>query len=359
MEFFLNYLHQKVPQADKSIPGYYRRALTSSEVLLVVYFIICFFLFPLINNGRWEWSPLVFALLSGCCLWMLKRGGVRINLIKYAVVSIGWVCWNVRYFGWNSGVQHMMTLILVFVFFNVYDKPVNKLLWFLAVLLIRVGLFYVSQQFPALYNMGTKANTIYQTLNTIAFFLMLTCTCIIFSTSIQETERQLRLRNQILYKEAGTDSLTGLPNRRLMIEQIEQYCVENRNQTFCVAIADLDYFKQVNDTYGHKCGDYVLMRLTKLFTEHAMERYSACRWGGEEFCFFMPEMNLDQAGIVMNDLCSEVRKMNLLYEGNEFSITLSIGVEEYDFASSLDELLDAADDKLYKAKNAGRNRVVV
>ena len=61
----------------------------------------------------------------------------------------------------------------------------------------------------------------------------------------------------------------------------------------------------------------------------------------------------------MNDLCSEVRKMNLLYEGNEFSITLSIGVEEYDFASSLDELLDAADDKLYKAKNAGRNRVVV
>ena len=51
--------------------------------------------------------------------------------------------------------------------------------------------------------------------------------------------------------------------------------------------------------------------------------------------------------------------MNLLYEGNEFSITLSIGVEEYDFASSLDELLDAADDKLYKAKNAGRNRVVV
>ena len=126
-----------------------------------------------------------------------------------------------------------------------------------------------------------------------------------------------------------------------------------------MAIADLDFFKQVNDTYGHKCGDYTLTRLTTLFKEHALERYSVCRWGGEEFCFFMPEMNLDQAGIVMNDLCSEVRKMNLLYEGNEFSITLSIGVEEYDFASSLDELLDAADDKLYKAKNAGRNRVVV
>ena len=61
----------------------------------------------------------------------------------------------------------------------------------------------------------------------------------------------------------------------------------------------------------------------------------------------------------MNDLCAEVRKMKLLYDGNEFSITLSIGVEEYDFSSSLDELLDAADDKLYAAKDAGRNRVVV
>ena len=112
MEFFLNFLHQKVPQAGKDIPAYYRRALTTSEVLLVVYFVICFFLFPIINDGRWEWVPLVFAVLSGCCLWMLKHGGVRINLIKYTVVSIGWVCWIVRYFGWNSGVQHMMTLII-------------------------------------------------------------------------------------------------------------------------------------------------------------------------------------------------------------------------------------------------------
>ena len=358
MEFFLNFLHQKVPKAGKEIPEYYRRALTSSEVLLVIYFVICFFLFPLINSGRWEWSPLLFALLSGCCLWMLKRGGVKINLIKYSVVCIGWVCWNVRYFGWNSGVQHMMTLILVFVFFNVYDKPVSKLLWFLAILAARVFLFHLSQLFSPLYNMSTQANIIYQTLNTITFFLMLACACIVFSTSIQDTERQLRLRNQILYKEAGTDSLTGLPNRRTMIEQIEQYC-RNKNKIFCVAIADLDYFKQVNDTYGHKCGDYTLTRLTTLFKEHALERYSVCRWGGEEFCFFMPEMNLDQAGVVMNDLCAEVRKMKLLYDGNEFSITLSIGVEEYDFSSSLDELLDAADDKLYAAKDAGRNRVVV
>ena len=73
----------------------------------------------------------------------------------------------------------------------------------------------------------------------------------------------------------------------------------------------------------------------------------------------LPGMNLDEAGAVMNDLCFQVEKMKLQYNGNEFSITLTIGVEEYDFASPLDTLLNAADEKLYMGKNAGRNRVVV
>ena len=162
-----------------------------------------------------------------------------------------------------------------------------------------------------------------------------------------------------MYREAGTDPLTGLPNRRSMIEQIERYCQENSDQMFSVAIADLDYFKNINDTYGHNCGDYTLVKLTELFTEHAMGRYSVCRWGGEEFCFFMPGMNLDEAGVLMNDLCFAVEKVKLEYEGHPFSMTITIGVEEYDFISPLEDLLDAADEKLYMGKNAGRNRVVV
>ena len=359
MEFFRNYLHQKVPRAGREIPAYYRRALTTSEWLLVVYFVVCFFMYPLINNGRWEWSPAVFLILTAVCLRMVKRGGVKINLVLYATLSVAWVAWNVRYFGWNSGVQHMMTLILVFAFFNVYDRPISKLLWFVSILMTRVALFYLSQQFPAIYQMGTKANTIYQTLNTIAFFLMLACICIIFSSSIQDTERQLRLRNQTLYKEAGTDPLTGLPNRRKMIEQIEDFCRDNPNTPFCVAIADIDFFKLVNDTYGHSCGDYTLIRITKLLTDHAEGRYSVCRWGGEEFCFFLPGMNLDEAGTVMNDLCFKAEKMKLKYGTHEFSVTMTIGVEENDYSSPLESLLEVADEKLYMGKNAGRNRVVV
>ena len=358
MNFFLDFLHQKVPADRGEIPPYYRRALTASEILQAVYFLVCFFLYPVINH-RWEWIPLLFIAFTGICLWAVKTQKTRTNLFLYAIACGGWVFWNVQHFGWSSGVQHFLTLMLVFVFFNVYDKPLYKILWLIVILAFRILLFSISQQVPAIYKMDTEANTIYQTVNTVAFFVMLACMCVIFSTSIQDTERQLRLKNQTLYKEAGTDPLTGLPNRRAMIEKIEEHYKTSGDQPFSVAIADIDFFKKINDTYGHNCGDYTLVKLTELFVEHSMGRYTVCRWGGEEFCFFMPGVNLDEAGVLMNDLCFAVEKMQLEYEEYKFSITITIGVEEFDFASPLEELLNTADEKLYMGKNAGRNRVVV
>ncbi|MBQ6399288.1 MAG: GGDEF domain-containing protein [Clostridia bacterium] len=358
MQFFLDYFHQQVPKAGKEIPPYYQRALSCTEALLIVYFLLSFFFFPLANN-RWEWMPLALAAGAAGGLWAVKTQPIRINLCIVALLSAVWVGWNVQAFGWSSGTQHFLTLMLVFVFFNVYDRPLIKLCWFLGILAFRVLLFSWAQRNPALYSMNNSANTIYQTLNTVAFFLMLACMCVIFSTSIQDTERQLRLRNQTLYKKAETDPLTGLPNRRAMVEAIDHFRQAEPQEPFAIAIADLDFFKHVNDTYGHNCGDYTLVKLTELFVQHANGRYQVCRWGGEEFCFFMPGQNLDEAGVVMNDLCFAVEQMRLNFEGQEFSITITIGVEENDFSSPLDELLAGADKKLYLGKSQGRNRVVV
>ena len=349
MEFFSDFLHQKVPKAGKELPIYYRKALSVSEILLMAYFLVCFFFYPLFL-GTWIWVPLVFVAGTWVALWMTKKSGMRQNLLIYAALCLGWVFWNVYAFGWNSGVQHFLTLMLVLVFFNIYEKPLIKIGCFIVILVYRVGLFSWSQQHTAAFTMDKAVNTFYQTINTVGFFMMLAAMCVIFSTSIQDTERELRLRNQTLYKEAGTDPLTGLPNRRAMIET---------EQFFTVAIADIDFFKNVNDTYGHNCGDYTLVKLTELFAEHSGGRYRVCRWGGEEFCFFMPGMNIDEAGVVMNDLCFAVERMKLKFEENEFSITITIGVEECDFTSPLEDLLKAADEKLYMGKNSGRNKVVV
>ena len=141
---------------------------------------------------------------------MAYHQNVRINLILFSSVSVAWIWWNVSKFGWGCGVQHFLTLTLVFVFFNVCDKPINKIIWFFTILAARILLFSLSRGLTD----TTDTGTLYQTLNSISFFLMLAAMCIVFSTSIQSTERQLMLKNQTLYKEAGTDPLTGHVVRR-------------------------------------------------------------------------------------------------------------------------------------------------
>ena len=358
MRFFLEFLHQKVPKQGSEIPQYYRRALIASDVLLVVYYLVCFFFFPVFTN-HWHWIPLILAAVTALGLRTVRTATLRMNLLLYSALCVAWVAWNVHMLGWSSGVQHFLTLMLVLVFFDVYEKPVSKIIWFAVLLAFRILLFSWSREHVSPFPMETTANTVYQTINTVGFFLILAVICVIFSTNLQDTERQLRLRNQVLYKEAGTDALTGLPNRRSMIEKIERFRKESPDQFFCLAIADIDFFKNINDTYGHNCGDYTLVKLTELLVEHSGGRYSVCRWGGEEFCLFIPGKNLDEAGMLMNDLCFAVEKMKLSYEGNDFSITITIGVEENDYASPLEDLINGADEKLYMGKEAGRNRVVV
>ena len=358
MRFFLEFLRQSVPKQGKEIPPYYRRALIASDVLLAVYYLVCFFFFPVFTN-TWHWIPLVMVVVTMLGLKVVRTSKLRTNLLFYSVLCVFWVAWNVHMLGWSSGVQHFLTLMLVLVFFNVYEKPVSKILWFVVLLAFRILLFSWSRQHTSPFPMEVAANTIYQTINTVGFFLILAVICVIFSTNLQDTERQLRIRNQVLYKEAGTDALTGLPNRRSMIERIERFRKESPDQFFCLAIADIDFFKNINDTYGHNCGDYTLVRLTELLVEHSGGQYSVCRWGGEEFCLFIPGKNLDEAGMLMKDLCIAVEKMKLSYEGNDFFITITIGVEENDYASPLEDLINGADEKLYMGKEGGRNRVVV
>ena len=143
-----------------------------------------------------------------------------------------------------------------------------------------------------------------------------------------------------------------------MLNEIDQFQRHFPEETFSVAIADIDFFKKVNDTYGHNCGDYTLRTLADLFRQKAGEAYTVCRWGGEEFCFFLPEKNLDQAGHVLFEICNDVRNMKLKFEDIEFSITITMGVEENDFTSPLKDILENADQKLYMGKNSGRDQVV-
>ena len=358
MKFLLDFLNQKAPRSGSEMPAYYRNALSISRKILCGYFLASVGMF-LWATGNWLIVPMVMFAATLVCLLCTDKIPTRTNLIIYAVVTLFWCAWFIHTFGWSCGGQHLLLPLLILAFFNIYDPPWLKAVYFMALLIFRMCLYAYSLQNTAVYAINMSQSVLIQSVNSVTLFIIMACLCILFSTNLQDTERQLRINNQELHREAGTDPLTQLPNRRAMLEEMERFCKSSPDMPFAVAIADIDFFKRVNDTYGHNCGDYTLKQLADKFRETAGTEYSVCRWGGEEFCFFMPGKNVDEAGSKMIDLNVAVSRMPLSFEGNDFSITITIGVEENDFRSPMEAILDRADRKLYMGKSHGRNQVVV
>lgn len=160
---------------------------------------------------------------------------------------------------------------------------------------------------------------------------------------------------------AKTDPLTGLLNRRGMLEQIEQEKIraERHKSHFSFIIMDIDHFKRVNDTYGHDAGDYVLREIAIHMKEFLRKQDILCRWGGEEFLVLLPDTDL-RGGIILAEKCrSRVEKEVFNYNQKELHMTMSFGVSvRLEADMDMDTCIKRADECLYEAKNTGRNKVV-
>jgi len=161
-----------------------------------------------------------------------------------------------------------------------------------------------------------------------------------------------------LEKLSLTDSLTGLYNRRHLMGTLASEVQRSRRlrRAFSVLLADVDRFKQYNDAFGHLAGDAALVKIAEVFRKTTRQVDCVARYGGEEFVVMLLEANLATATLVAERIRTRVAEQDL-GEGN---LTLSIGVAEYpDGGDTPEELIATADAAMYKAKNAGRNQVVV
>jgi len=161
-----------------------------------------------------------------------------------------------------------------------------------------------------------------------------------------------------LEKLSLTDSLTGLYNRRHLMGTLASEVQRSRRlrRAFAVLLADVDRFKQYNDTHGHLAGDAALVKIAEVFRKTTRQVDCVARYGGEEFVVMLLEANLATATLVAERIRARVAEQDL----GEGSLTLSIGVAEYpDGGDTPEELIATADAAMYKAKSAGRNQVVV
>jgi len=180
-----------------------------------------------------------------------------------------------------------------------------------------------------------------------------------FSIVRDVTER--KQYENLLRDLAGTDSLTGLLNRRKMMEEalIEEKRSQRSGKVFTFIFLDIDLFKKINDTYGHECGDYVLVTLAQILRSKLRQQDLCCRWGGEEFLILLPETTA-QGGVALAEKLRFVAlDHQFIYNKTKIPVTITLGVAQWRESLTIEECVNLADIALYRGKNGGRNRTVL
>ncbi|HBN56463.1 MAG TPA: hypothetical protein DD414_06775 [Lachnospiraceae bacterium] len=264
---------------------------------------------------------------------------------------------NVFCFGWDIGIQHLLLVLLVFVFFCKYRHEPFKISYSIFLFLLRLHLFYYCRSHEPAIILDDGLTNALQMVNTFFVFLSLGLVSYLFSSNTQEMEGKLIDYNRKLMKQANTDTLTGLYNRRRTMEYLANLLATADTQ-ISICLCDIDHFKRVNDTYGHNMGDVVLKTLSETFQKRLPPDTFISRWGGEEFLLIFPRLNGDEAITALETLRQKIR--DLTFDGGfeNFTVSLTYGLVEYDYHSDITTLLKEADEKLYVGKEGGRDQIV-
>lgn len=167
------------------------------------------------------------------------------------------------------------------------------------------------------------------------------------------------LETHLLRQQYQIDPLTGLKNRRAFYDCYESYVLaKETSQQTCMIMCDIDFFKKVNDQYGHNGGDMVLVHVSDILRQKCCLCGEVFRWGGEEFIILLPDMDIKKATEHAECIRQTIMNTECNYENHRIKITMSFGVSELDKKVSPELNVRVADDRLYKAKTEGRNRVV-
>jgi diguanylate cyclase (GGDEF)-like protein len=163
-----------------------------------------------------------------------------------------------------------------------------------------------------------------------------------------------------LREAAIRDPLTQLYNRRHFFDAGQKMFSESKKAQagLTLAMIDVDFFKKINDTYGHDGGDVVLKHLSGFLDSFLGKAHLLARLGGEEFCILSKGFDIEEAGTFFDDIRNRVAASTVAYDGESIKITISVGIADHRHGT-LQEMINRADEMLYKAKDGGRNKVVI
>ncbi|QYF92653.1 GGDEF domain-containing protein [Massilia sp. PAMC28688] len=263
-----------------------------------------------------------------------------------------------------SGPAHAANLIFLamVMFFGMFDMGPRN---------VRLLMFYTSAMMGAVMAWCAHADPAFYParLELIYFAMMATVLPVISTLSVQLSRMRDRLRSQKvalesalehIQKVATHDELTGLPNRRRMLGLLDEHIARQARggPGFFVALADIDHFKKVNDTYGHRVGDEALVCFAGQARAQLRSTDMVARWGGEEFLMLLPASPPGDPNIGIERLRAALVETEASAQAPQLRVAFSAGMTRYRSGEQVDDMIERADRALYAAKAAGRNRTV-
>ncbi len=326
--------------------------------IITALYIVAFYIFTAISGLIKEMPVILIWLpLHVACFFTTYRCGRRLVFHIFSGGILTWLMYSVYLMGEDYGAHYFIYPLMVISFFATYKNFIGKALYMLFLLGLNIALYFYGKSHVPVVKITEEQGDVINIMYTVTLFVCMFVICFIFSNTNQSALEKLNLYNKRLKKEAETDALTGLMNRRSMYKILEEN-IDVTDSMFSVAIGDIDFFKKINDTKGHNFGDEVLKSLSEYFANAMENKGFVCRWGGEEFLFLFPSCDIDTAFEYVSEIKRHIEKTPITYKDETISVTMTFGVEEYKSELLITELINKADDKLYAGKTCGRNMVV-
>lgn len=288
---------------------------------------------------------------------------VRKEFYKFSVVAVhAEVALFVIVSSFYGGMSMGMGMYLLAMASMVYFCPFNhkQIPYILAVghALIYIALriyanFFMTHSYPAL---SAGESTFLHVFNACGSFMIILLSTFFMDRLAVKKQNSLKKENRKLAALANYDDLTGLQSRHFFVTHVRKL---DPSSDISIAIGDIDDFKQINDTYGHVCGDYVLQTIADLIRKTLNPELSyVCRWGGEEFTFLFHGTSFNNAYAALEKLRKRVENYQFSHKNTDFNITMTFGIVPSFGRPVTSKTLDFADKLLYKGKRRGKNQVV-
>ena len=301
----------------------------------------------------------ILLVIAAFIVFKVSYNSSRATTLWWFIVFIFlWGILTVRMFGWGNGIQAFFVIPIVLYYFANYGDFLYKVIFSLCTFAGYIICFLCfSKKTPMI-----QYYTVFHDFSCFAimFSIVFAVSLIsyIFSKQSQKLENKLIEYNKKLEEKANTDPLTSLYNRAKAVDILNRLVARSSTEIFSICICDIDFFKRVNDTYGHDVGDLVLKNIASIFVEKLENKGYCARWGGEEFLLMFPDTNGDTANDELFAIREAIKESSVNAGDKEVKVTMTFGLTEFNRNQSIDENIKDADNKLYMGKQNGRDVII-